>query len=510
METTSNNTLLDLAFELFNRVKSDEFEYVYRGDFSHDITKKILSLAETNVQKTIDKSGIQKRIYHIMVEGLQNIAKHQDEIRDELIELENSGIFAIQKKGSEYYVTTCNLITKDNIEPLSQKLDTINSLEKDALNQYHKEMLRSGGISDKGGAGLGLIEMARKSGKKLIYDFKTINESYSYFYLQTEIAVQISESEEVIVEKPVSVENHTLGDIKKLHELLNKENLLLNFNGYFDQTNVLSLLSVIKGQMDASTTSKKVYNIMVEMLQNICKHGDNKTVSTEGNQGIFFLSQKDNSFNLTSGNYIKNPNIRSFNSRIEFVNSLSSNELSEYYNKVLLSLGTSDAKKTGLGLVDMRIKSDKILNFSFKRLDDYFSFYTLQTSIVIKTRSLENLIIEGSEDTSEIIFQPDKNVFKVSGVSLPEDAVQFYSRIFDWLKKFELNPNPTMSFNFSLDYLNTASSKQLFELIVLLERIAQKCHVTVRWHYDKVDEDMLSIGKRYKNLVNLDFEFVEL
>jgi len=501
----SDSKQLQLAIDLFTRVSHEDFEYVYRGDFSHNISKKILSLAETNVQKTIDKSAIQKRIYHIMVEGLQNIAMHQDELKG--AELVNSGIFAIQKRGSEYYVTTGNLIMKGNIEALKRKLETINSLEKDELNKYHKEMLRSGGISDKGGAGLGLIEMARKSGKKLLYDFRPINDEFAYFYLQTEIPAILLEEETNILS--VEMEKESLDNIKNLHEILNKENILINFNGFFDQNNILSLLSIIKGQMEVSTTSKKVFNIMVEMLQNISKHGDNKVTETDGNPGIFFLSEKDNKFILTSGNYVQNNLIKGFNSRIEFVNSLTHSELNDYYNKVLLNLGSSNAKRTGLGMVDIRIKSDKILNYSFQKISDEFSFYILQTTLNIKGKVLESLVIEPTEDTPEIRFSPEDNYFKISGVSLPENAVSFYSKVFEWLKNYEQNPSPTTNFNFQLEYLNTASSKQLFELIVLLERISMKSHLTVIWHYDKVDEDMLTIGKRFKNLVNIDFDFIE-
>ncbi len=504
MENTTDNKHLQLAIDLFTRVSNDDFEYVYRGDFSHNISKKILSLAETNVQKSIDKSAIQKRIYHIMVEGLQNIAMHQDEFKDAA--LANTGIFAIQKKEGEYFVTTGNLIKIENVTPLRKKLETINSFEKDELNRYHKEMLRSGGISDKGGAGLGLIEMARKSGKKLIYDFRPIDHEFSYFYLQTEIPAVFDEDE---ANKPVALETNSMDDIKKLHEILNNENILINFNGFFDQNNVLSLLSIIKGQMEVTTTSKKLFNIMVEMLQNISKHGDNKSQENEGNPGIFFLSQTENKFVLTSGNYVQNNLIKSFNSRIEFVNSLSQTELNDYYNKVLLNLGSSNAKRTGLGLVDIRIKSDKTLNYSFQKINNEFSFYILQTTLGIRTRTLEPLNIEASEDTPEIRFVPEENSFKLSGVSLPENAVQFYSKVFEWLRNYEQSPNPTTHFNFQLEYVNTASSKQLFELIVLLEKISMKSHLTIRWHYDKVDEDMLAIGKRFKNLVNIDFEFIE-
>ena len=62
--------LFDIAYPLFQRITNDDFEYVYRGYFTHNITKKILFLADTNIAKvTYQQSTLQKRIYYIMVEG---------------------------------------------------------------------------------------------------------------------------------------------------------------------------------------------------------------------------------------------------------------------------------------------------------------------------------------------------------------------------------------------------------------------------------------------------------
>jgi hypothetical protein len=122
---------------------------------------------------------------------------------------------------------------------------------------------------------------------------------------------------------------------------------------------------------------------------------------------------------------------------------------------------------------------------------------------------MKPLIIKATEDTPEVIFDPIDEVFQISNVSLPENAIEFYAPIVEWLKKYKENPNPITIFDFNIEYLNTASSKQVFELIFLIDKICEKSDVTIRWHYDVIDEDMHSLGIRFTHLVKVKFELVE-
>jgi len=370
-----NINLVELAYKLFTRVKDSDFEYIYRGGFSQNISKKLISLAETNVKKSAGRTALKNKIYFVMVEGLQNITKHEYDKSDD----KGSGMFAIQKQKDKFYITTGNVITKENEKTLKPKLDQINILERDQLNKLKKEVLVGGELSDKGGAGLGLIEMARKSGKKLVYDFTDLNEKASFFYFRTEIQGERSLYQE---SAPSIGKAESIEDVKELHQRLDEENILINFNGKFNRENILSILGVIKGQMSVSSTSKKVYNIMVEMLQNISKHTNNHE-ETIKNRGIFFLSKKGDRFILTSGNYINAEDIEILKGKINDINAMSDSELYDQYNNILLDITASD-KKTGLGLIDIRIKSNNKIVYYFKEIDNNFAFFAMQASVKIK------------------------------------------------------------------------------------------------------------------------------
>jgi len=308
---------------------------------------------------------------------LQNITRHQDET--EISPSEKSGIFVIQKKEKKYFITTGNVVEDNKIDNLKTLLDKINGLEEDELKDYYKEVLESGQLSDKGGAGLGLIEMARKSNNKLIYDFLKLADGLSYFYLHTGLSYQDDKFSQIESEL-----RDSLKSIIPLHSSLNAENIQLVFNGIFSQESLLSILSIIEGQMQSSEAIRKqLFYIIVELLQNIVKHGANLTNGeTEGgNPGMFFISNRGESHLLTTGNYIHKQNAKDLADKIEHINNMSIPELEEYYSKSLLDFELVDSKKSGLGIIDLRLKSKNKLIYSFSDADNDTTFFTLQVMV---------------------------------------------------------------------------------------------------------------------------------
>lgn len=178
---------LNYIFDLHKVLSDKNIILVYEGEFTQEITKSVLSMAEKNMETLNEEVGIKKKVFNVMVECLQNICKHSEEYSD-LSEEFSTAIFMIGKEVNEYSITSGNIIFNTKIENLKTKLDQINSLDKEGLKELYKATLSSSELSDKGGAGLGFIDMARKSGQKLLYDFEKLNEEISFFSLQSKIA----------------------------------------------------------------------------------------------------------------------------------------------------------------------------------------------------------------------------------------------------------------------------------------------------------------------------------
>ncbi len=117
------------------------------------------------------------------------------------------------------------------------------------------------------------------------------------------------------------------------------------------------------------------------------------------------------------------------------------------------------------------------------------------------------LRIDPTDDTPSVIFDKENNLFELSGKSMPEDVIEFYQPVLNWLNAYKMDPADKTSFNFKLIYFNTASSKLILDLLLILEEIKEAGHrVEIRWHSLESDEDMQEAGKEYADMVELDFE----
>lgn len=117
---------------------------------------------------------------------------------------------------------------------------------------------------------------------------------------------------------------------------------------------------------------------------------------------------------------------------------------------------------------------------------------------------MEALKISKTDDTPGIILDESRGIFEISGRSLPEDSVEFYSPVFQWIRRYQSEPNPLTAFVFKLEYANTASSKIIQDILSVLERIKG---VTIIWYYLEDDEDMKDMGHELSELVEIRFEF---
>lgn len=122
---------------------------------------------------------------------------------------------------------------------------------------------------------------------------------------------------------------------------------------------------------------------------------------------------------------------------------------------------------------------------------------------------MEKLMITGTEDTPNIVLDPENGVYEISGRSLPEDVVSFYQPVLNWLNEFEASPIPDIDFVFKLDYFNTASSKLILDILLKLDDIFTAGNgINIKWHYMELDTDLEEAGEEYSELVEIPFDLI--
>ena len=178
---------MQFIYDLHQQMVSHKVVLIYEGDFTQETTKSILTMAERNLESSGEESGIKKKIFNVMVEALQNIVKHSDDAREGEVST-HAAIFLIGHAKSKYSIMSGNPVKNENIGNLKTALERINSLDKDGLKELYKDIIKNTSLSEKGGAGLGFVDMARKSGEKLEWAFVPMNDDTSFFCLKVNIA----------------------------------------------------------------------------------------------------------------------------------------------------------------------------------------------------------------------------------------------------------------------------------------------------------------------------------
>ena len=120
---------------------------------------------------------------------------------------------------------------------------------------------------------------------------------------------------------------------------------------------------------------------------------------------------------------------------------------------------------------------------------------------------METLRIEQTDDCPLVILDPVDNQFEISGKSLPEDVLDFYQPVLDWLNAYKEKPLAKTAFNLKLIYFNTASSKMLMDIMLIFEAMVEEGHdVLIRWHSHSTDDDMQEAGKEFEEMIAVPFD----
>ena len=171
--------------EFYKSLNKDEILLTYKGSITSELINGILEDVENKMLEAGEDSKIRKKVYNVLVEALQNLYHHVDELPNGVKEEfePKFGILVITKVKEDYRIVTGNFINTRKIKFLKDKIDKINSLTKDELKDMYKFILNHQKITEKGGGGLGLVDIARKTGNKLDYSFKNFNNDYYFFVL---------------------------------------------------------------------------------------------------------------------------------------------------------------------------------------------------------------------------------------------------------------------------------------------------------------------------------------
>ena len=179
------------SFDLYNKIYNENVLLMYKGAITFDLVTSVIETLDRKVNMTESDKKVQKLFYSAAVECVHNLYHHMDEVKGHFNEISEhdakSGLITVIAKEKYYNIITGNFIPTKNTYDLKDKIEEVNNTDKNGLRTLYKETLSNGEFSEKGTAGLGLIQLARKTGERLNYKFDKVNSEYSYFTFQIKI-----------------------------------------------------------------------------------------------------------------------------------------------------------------------------------------------------------------------------------------------------------------------------------------------------------------------------------
>lgn len=188
----AHKSMIDI-YDLYNKMECNNIMLSFKGDITSDLMTSILQIMESRLENMREEPRVKKKVYNVLVECLQNLYHHIDDEYPLSTEVNGnngtkSAIFMIGISNNGYTIMTGNYIKKDKVSTLEDRLEKINALDQDELKIFYKEVLNNDEMSDKGGGGLGMIDIARKTGQKLDYAFTDVSDDFAFFSLNIKVS----------------------------------------------------------------------------------------------------------------------------------------------------------------------------------------------------------------------------------------------------------------------------------------------------------------------------------
>jgi hypothetical protein len=347
---------------LIDHLRFDNLSFIYRAHFSDELTSLLIDLCEQNIGHVEELKKSRKKVSFLMAESFQNIIRHKKK------RSRSKELFSLRNIGQEFYITSVNQVDNSAVPLLEEKLKTINQLNEEELKAFYMEVLTGGELSEKGGAGIGLIEMARRTGNPLEYRIDPYKENSSVFYKNLKFKGQADDENDHTV---------SVDDMANVQQLMEKEGILLVYKSDYRYKSIVPMLGVLKKsltRLDEEARQKKVFVIAVELMQNITRHAK---ITERGCEGTLMIGQKGGVISVISGNYLNTIEANDLKAHLDRINESSTAELNDFYRETV----HANSGTVKVGLIDVVRLSGATFEYQFTEVDATTSYGIIEVQI---------------------------------------------------------------------------------------------------------------------------------
>jgi Family of unknown function (DUF6272) len=366
---------MDLTRRIRDKMMKERLMFVYRGVVTNENSVPLLMLLEKEMENSEFGFVGRKRLFMFVLESLQNVSRHSN-----LNQHADMSLVVYSKTDNGYTVTTGNVLPSVNMNDLKVKLDEINHLQPDEIRNVYRQMLSASEFSNKGGAGLGLIEMAKKTGNKLDYDFVPLDEEFSYFVLSKTVnsvgvGMHFGGKEQPFRGKAVS----------QLERLMAENNVYLIWCGHISievEKEVISFTETKLAEEDIELNlRRRIFSVLIEIMENVAKYSPGKEPEQKFGMPVAMIRLEDTEYTLTTGNLILNEKVEDLKGKLDTINKYDKVGLKELFRKSLSGQTIASNSTGNMGLIDMARKSGSKLSYQFEQINELYSYYVLTVKV---------------------------------------------------------------------------------------------------------------------------------
>lgn len=177
-------------------------------------------------------------------------------------------------------------------------------------------------------------------------------------------------------------------DVFKQFQGFKKDNVILSFRGEVSFELVKAMLDNVETRLDVIEpilkTRKKIFNVLVEVYQNLCHHietGENLEAIDQGKMAVMTLSYDQKFYNVSTGNYIMNHSVAELDNWLKEINYQDEKSLRNLYKEILNNETYSKKGGGGLGFIDISRKSGSKMEYKFHKINNEYSFFEFNIKV---------------------------------------------------------------------------------------------------------------------------------
>lgn len=357
-------------YSLYELFPNEKISIAYFGVFSDDITSMLIELCETYLSKNEQSSKLTKKTSFLITESFQNLIRHGIIKKDRITELQyNRDFYQISILNDAALIISANVLESQHVEKLDGMIEHINNLDPTELRQLRKNILEEGMLSTKGGAGLGLLEMVRKSSLPLQKKFIPLTHGFSLLLMG--IMLPFSEN--------ININSIDISNVGKLYRFLVEEDILLLYKGDFSSAsnaNIIEMLNsnfMLNGKIDPAMLKNIV--TIIEVMQNVSKHGKQINGNTEG---IFAIKELGGDIFIECSNFVKEEDYGNLKSILKEIKECDIDEIEKKYKQKMKQSYLSDNENAGLGLLEIARFTQNKFTYYFVETADKQIFFSIK------------------------------------------------------------------------------------------------------------------------------------